>query len=43
MVLKGKIYDITKYMDYHPGGRKKLMEAAGADGTSLFSNDKKNI
>lgn len=43
MVLKGKIYDVTRYMDYHPGGRKKLMEAAGADGTTLFSKEKKPI
>jgi len=37
MIIKNKIYDITKYMDYHPGGREKLMLAAGKDGTLLFS------
>ena len=36
MALNGKVYDITKYIPYHPGG-KKIMAAAGKDGTALFS------
>jgi cytochrome-b5 reductase len=36
MSLRGKIYNITPYMDFHPGGRQELMRAAGADGTELF-------
>lgn len=37
IVIKNKIFDCTKYLDYHPGGRDKLMMAAGKDGTALFS------
>jgi cytochrome b involved in lipid metabolism len=36
MIFRGEIYDITHYLDFHPGGSEKLMLAAGKDGTSLF-------
>lgn len=36
MALNGKIYDITNYIKYHPGGIKAIMEGAGKDGTFLF-------
>ncbi|KAK3243444.1 hypothetical protein CYMTET_23922 [Cymbomonas tetramitiformis] len=36
MVLRGKVYNISPYLDFHPGGRKSLMAAAGKDGTKLF-------
>jgi cytochrome-b5 reductase len=36
-VLNGSVYDLTMYLDYHPGGEKKLMMGAGKDCTSLFS------
>ncbi|CAD8080093.1 unnamed protein product [Paramecium primaurelia] len=36
-VLNGKVYDITLYMDYHPGGVEKLMLGAGKDCTKLFN------
>lgn len=36
-ILNGYVYDLTKYIDYHPGGVKKLMLGAGRDCTSLFS------
>lgn len=35
--LSGKVYNVTQYMDFHPGGRDQLMKAAGADGTQLFN------
>ncbi|TAQ91100.1 hypothetical protein B7494_g513 [Chlorociboria aeruginascens] len=35
-VLGGKVYNITPYMAYHPGGAPELMKAAGRDGTRLF-------
>ncbi|KAL7066917.1 cytochrome b5-like heme/steroid binding domain-containing protein [Cryptosporidium serpentis] len=34
----GKVYDITKYLDYHPGGRDILIEFAGSDMTETFTN-----
>jgi cytochrome b involved in lipid metabolism len=36
-VLGGKVYNITPYLPYHPGGEPELMKAAGRDGTKLFS------
>jgi hypothetical protein len=36
MILTGKVYNLTPYMDFHPGGVDELMRAAGKDGTVLF-------
>jgi len=36
MILHGRVYDITEYVPYHPGGLSELMRAAGKDGTALF-------
>ena len=33
--LEGKVYDITKYIQFHPGG-KKILLGAGKDGTEAF-------
>ncbi|KAF3840312.1 hypothetical protein F7725_019029 [Dissostichus mawsoni] len=34
--IRGMVYNVTPYMDYHPGGEDELMKAAGMDGTDLF-------
>ncbi|KAF8471711.1 cytochrome b5-like heme/steroid binding domain-containing protein, partial [Kalaharituber pfeilii] len=36
MALEGKVYNITAYMPFHPGGEGELLRCAGKDGTSLF-------
>eukprot|EP00238_Polyblepharides_amylifera_P012241 CAMPEP_0196599420 /NCGR_PEP_ID=MMETSP1081-20130531/94849_1 /TAXON_ID=36882 /ORGANISM="Pyramimonas amylifera, Strain CCMP720" /LENGTH=219 /DNA_ID=CAMNT_0041925191 /DNA_START=97 /DNA_END=756 /DNA_ORIENTATION=- len=36
MILRGKVYNISSYLDYHPGGKKILLKAGGTDGTELF-------
>ncbi|XP_062573054.1 cytochrome b5 reductase 4-like, partial [Saccostrea cucullata] len=36
IALRGKVYNITPYMEYHPGGDDELMRGAGIDGTQLF-------
>ncbi|KAM3418978.1 hypothetical protein BST61_g4935 [Cercospora zeina] len=33
---QGKVYSITPYLPFHPGGEAELMKAAGRDGTKLF-------
>ena len=38
MALAGKVYNISPYMDFHPGGADELMRAAGADGTQMFND-----
>ncbi|KAJ5992106.1 Cytochrome b5 [Penicillium sp. IBT 35674x] len=36
IVLHNKIYDITKYIEDHPGGSAILIEVAGTDATEVF-------
>ncbi|XP_020234705.1 cytochrome b5 domain-containing protein RLF isoform X1 [Cajanus cajan] len=36
-VLKGRVYNISPYMKFHPGGVDMLMKAVGKDCTSLFN------
>lgn len=37
LCIRGKVYNVTKYMDYHPGGQEELMRGVGTDATSLFN------
>ena len=37
MVYNGKVYNVTKYMDFHPGGAGQLMRGAGKDATELIN------
>nr|KAF6362715.1 cytochrome b5 reductase 4 [Pipistrellus kuhlii] len=34
--IRGFVYNVSPYMEYHPGGEDELMKAAGSDGTDLF-------
>jgi cytochrome b involved in lipid metabolism len=36
MALNGKVYNISPYADFHPGGVPELLRGAGKDGTKLF-------
>ncbi|CAE7705677.1 ppsA [Symbiodinium sp. CCMP2592] len=35
-IFQGRVYDISAYIDFHPGGKKQIMQGAGKDMTSLF-------
>lgn len=35
--FNGKVYNLTPYLRFHPGGEEELMRCAGRDGTRLFS------
>ncbi|KAG6366021.1 hypothetical protein INS49_000197 [Diaporthe citri] len=35
-VIHGKVYDITSFLDKHPGGRSILLRQGGADATAEF-------
>jgi cytochrome-b5 reductase len=43
MALKGKVYNVTPYMDYHPGGIDEIMRSAGQDGSVLFDQNHKFV
>eukprot|EP00158_Paraphelidium_tribonemae_P003650 Partr_v1_DN26281_c0_g1_i11_m48150 putative Cytochrome b5 reductase 4 len=36
LALRGKVYNVTTYIPFHPGGKKMLMSVAGKDATALF-------
>ena len=36
LCISGKVYNITPYLDFHPGGEDELLRGAGIDGTALF-------
>ncbi len=35
-VLQGKVYNLSPYLAYHPGGADILLRAAGEDATNMF-------
>lgn len=36
VALGGRVYNVTPYVPFHPGGEKILKAVAGKDGTALF-------
>ncbi|KRT82967.1 hypothetical protein AMK59_3232, partial [Oryctes borbonicus] len=36
LAIRGKVYNITHYLPFHPGGPDEIMKGAGKDATSLF-------
>ncbi|KAK6457898.1 cytochrome b5-like heme/steroid binding domain-containing protein [Scheffersomyces xylosifermentans] len=35
--INGKVFNITPYIHFHPGGVDEIMKCAGRDGTALFN------
>ncbi|XP_075045205.1 cytochrome b5 type B [Mixophyes fleayi] len=38
LVIHGKVYDITRFVEEHPGGEEVLFEQAGSDATESFED-----
>ncbi|KAH0348652.1 cytochrome b5 reductase-like protein, partial [Aureobasidium melanogenum] len=38
IIVHGKVYDVTKYLEDHPGGAPSLIEVAGQDATAAFED-----
>jgi len=36
MAIRGRVFNVTRYMDFHPGGVDELMRGVGSDATKLF-------
>lgn len=36
VIIQGKVYDVTDFLDDHPGGKKILLENCGTDATEHF-------
>ncbi|KAG9042290.1 Cytochrome b2, mitochondrial precursor [Serendipita sp. 407] len=37
VIINGIVYDVTEFLDVHPGGRHVILKAAGTDATRLFT------
>lgn len=35
--VNGKVFNVTRYLDFHPGGVDELMRGSGKDATELFN------
>lgn len=35
-VIRGKVYNLTSYINAHPGGEANIMQVCGKDGTATF-------
>uniref|UniRef100_A0A803TEQ9 Cytochrome b5 type B n=1 Tax=Anolis carolinensis TaxID=28377 RepID=A0A803TEQ9_ANOCA len=38
LVIHGRVYDVTRFLDEHPGGEEVLLEQAGQDATESFDD-----
>ena len=40
IIIRGVVYDVTSFLDFHPGGPKALLQFAGNDATTAFEGKK---
>lgn len=48
LIIHDNVYDVTKFLEEHPGGEEVLLEQAGRDATEAFedvghSNDAREL
>jgi cytochrome b involved in lipid metabolism len=36
-IVNGHVYDLTSYIDQHPGGKKAVMQTCGIDASNAFN------
>jgi hypothetical protein len=36
LLIHGKVYDVTRYIDAHPGGARSIVSTCGTDATTAF-------
>ncbi len=39
LIISDKVYDVTQYILYHPGGQSLIINSCGADATMLFTSN----
>lgn len=37
IAIRGRVYNVTSYLPFHPGGMDELMKGIGKDATGLFN------
>ncbi|QKF93574.1 cytochrome b5-like protein [Fadolivirus algeromassiliense] len=42
LIVNDYIYDVTEFINHHPGGAKPFLNGAGKDVTTYFNNVKKH-
>ncbi|KAL1497425.1 hypothetical protein ABEB36_008401 [Hypothenemus hampei] len=38
IAIRGKVYNLTEYFPFHPGGEEELMKGVGKDATNIFDD-----
>ncbi|XP_065064801.1 cytochrome b5-like isoform X1 [Rhopilema esculentum] len=38
LIIHDKVYDVTEFLEEHPGGEEVLLELAGSDGSESFED-----
>lgn len=39
LIISGRVYDVTQYVPFHPGGQNVIIDNCGTDSTILFTSD----